>query len=419
MPASIVGRRIAVLRRQRGWTQQQLGDRLDYSVDWVRSIEQGRRRLEQWSVIERVASVLGVNSFDLIGQSPAGKTSNLPEAHLTIPGVRRALTMPPWYQTRGTMQLRSAKALQAENCRLTKTRETGHLATFGVQMPSALAELESALANPLNNSDELREAYIELLHSVNILAYKLGYADLAWIACEKARAQSEYLGKPTLIAATHWNYIELYLKKGATSEAKVTTHLALDAIEPELGNDSKDVWALWGTLHEMGAMIAAKAGDYPTMREHIGEARRVTYLTGEHNAHQTLFGLGNMTIWHMSCALELRRADETLRLATDMPLRALPNNAKRSRFLVNKARALEGLGRVSDASEAFLESARLAPEEVKNNPVARALVRSLLTRQRRASRIGELARKMAITIDDPPISESHGGAGVNPIHPDI
>ena len=122
MPLS-VGRRIAVLRRQRGWTQQQLSARLDYSVDWVRSVEQGRRRLDQWSAIERVASVLDVSPVYLMGQSPVGKTSDLPEAHLTIPGVRRALTMPPWHEIRGTVQPRSAKALQAEICRLTKTRE--------------------------------------------------------------------------------------------------------------------------------------------------------------------------------------------------------------------------------------------------------------------------------------------------------
>ena len=400
MPPSVVGRRIAVLRRQHGWTQLQLSNRLDYSVDWVRSVEQGRRRLEQWPVIERVASVLGVSPIDLVGHSSAGKTSSLPEAHLTIPGVRRALTISPWRQVQSTMQPRSVKALEAEMHRLTKTREAGHLTNFGVRVPNALAELESVLAESSNNSDELREAYIELLHSVNIYAYKLGYNDLAWIACEKARAQSEYLGKPILIGATRWNYVELYLKMKVASEAKLTAHLALHAIEPELGKSSKDVWAMWGTLHQMGAMIAAKAADCQAMREHIDEAGRVADLIGEHNSNQTLFGPGNTTIWHMSCALELGHADEALRLARGMPLPALPNNAKRSRFLVNKARALAALGRVADASETFLESARLAPEEVKNSPVAHDLAKSLLARQRRASAIGELANKMAIVIDD-------------------
>jgi transcriptional regulator with XRE-family HTH domain len=73
--AKNVGRRIAEVRRARGWTQQQLADRLMVQVARVARIEAGENlRLDS---VERIARVLGIAPRRLL-QSPNSRTKRRP-----------------------------------------------------------------------------------------------------------------------------------------------------------------------------------------------------------------------------------------------------------------------------------------------------------------------------------------------------
>jgi len=67
----ILGKRIAMLRKQQGYTQAQLADMLDLKQYVVASYETGRRRPSA-ALVPELARALGVTSEELIGLD-AGK----------------------------------------------------------------------------------------------------------------------------------------------------------------------------------------------------------------------------------------------------------------------------------------------------------------------------------------------------------
>ena len=60
-----VGRRIAELRRAKGWTQDQLAVQLEVSVQYLRRVEGGGENLTIKSLVE-IARVCGARTADLL-----------------------------------------------------------------------------------------------------------------------------------------------------------------------------------------------------------------------------------------------------------------------------------------------------------------------------------------------------------------
>lgn len=60
-----VGRRVAELRRERGWTQERMAERLDCSVQWLSRIEGGGENVTL-DTLAALANALGVTAIDLL-----------------------------------------------------------------------------------------------------------------------------------------------------------------------------------------------------------------------------------------------------------------------------------------------------------------------------------------------------------------
>ena len=67
-----VGRRVAELRRARGWTQEKFAERAEVSVGYVREVEGGHENLSLLS-LAKIAALLGVTVPDLL-VAPASRT---------------------------------------------------------------------------------------------------------------------------------------------------------------------------------------------------------------------------------------------------------------------------------------------------------------------------------------------------------
>lgn len=66
-----VGRRVAELRRARGWTQEELAVQLSVSVQYVRRVEGGGENLTIKSLVE-IARVCGARTAELLS-APASR----------------------------------------------------------------------------------------------------------------------------------------------------------------------------------------------------------------------------------------------------------------------------------------------------------------------------------------------------------
>ena len=67
-PATVmrdVGRRVAELRAERGWTQDQLAEHAGFSVGYVRTVEGGKGNLTVFTLV-KFATLLGVEPAELL-----------------------------------------------------------------------------------------------------------------------------------------------------------------------------------------------------------------------------------------------------------------------------------------------------------------------------------------------------------------
>ncbi|MFC4912808.1 helix-turn-helix domain-containing protein [Actinomadura gamaensis] len=85
-----VGRRIARARKLRGFTQQQLADRVPCSKSLIAQVERGHKPASQ-ALVSGVARALRVGVGDLTGQPYRGETAREDLVHACVPDLRRSL----------------------------------------------------------------------------------------------------------------------------------------------------------------------------------------------------------------------------------------------------------------------------------------------------------------------------------------
>ncbi len=74
---ALIGRRVAELRRSRGWTQEKLAEKVDATVQWVSRIEGGGENVTVETLV-LFASVLGVTVVELLTPGTADAPTPVP-----------------------------------------------------------------------------------------------------------------------------------------------------------------------------------------------------------------------------------------------------------------------------------------------------------------------------------------------------
>jgi hypothetical protein len=154
-------------------------------------------------------------------------------------------------------------------------------------------------------------------------------------------------------------------------------------LEPGLGNASPAHLSLYGALLLKGAMAAAYQGDPITGRALLNEAASTAARLGTDANHAfTAFGPTNVGVHRVSAAVALGdggRPSSTPRRSIRCSCRLVE---RRAQYLVDVARGHDQAGGDDQALRALLTAEHLAPEEVRYQPAARALVAELLHRER-------------------------------------
>jgi hypothetical protein len=142
-----------------------------------------------------------------------------------------------------------------------------------------------------------------------------------------------------------------------------------------------------GFLHLAASQCAARGEQHDDARAHLAEAEAIAARIGECNGMRMHFGPTNIVLWRLAVGIELgeggRAYEETTRAPLDV---ATLNSQDRSSTLhFDLARALVQDGAQHDAEAIrHLDTAdRLAPTRIRNDPIARDLLRILDQRARR------------------------------------
>jgi hypothetical protein len=172
--------------------------------------------------------------------------------------------------------------------------------------------------------------------------------------------------------------------------------LALDAVE-HVRRQAKDGHrgglVISGALHLYAAQAAARVNDESEARDLLKVAARIGAELGhDREEHCLIFGPTNVAIQESGILVDLNRPAEALERARNVRPELLHSVNRAGYHHLHLARA-HGMCGEPDAAVAALATAhRVAPELVRNDPLARDLVRDVLRRKRR---VDEQLRRLA------------------------
>ncbi|MFI6663236.1 multiprotein-bridging factor 1 family protein [Streptomyces sp. NPDC050523] len=376
------GQRVARARRRLGWDQSQLAAAVDRSVSWVSKIETEHLPLDRMSVVGQLAEVLGVEVIELTGQPYRHETAELDSGHAAIPGLRLALqqaTMPGGAALITATEFPTLLDLTSRVEAAEKLRQDAKFTALGDVLPQILRDLV-VLCDVSEGEDVLRAEALMLRasHMARVSSNLLGHHDLGWSAVQRELVAAERAESPVLQAAARWDLCGVWLHEGALGAARDMARKALDDLEPHLATDDLTVRALWGAMHLRAAVAWSRLWDRSEAESHLNEARQAAAGVSEDgNTFQTQFNAVNTEIHSVEVSLELGHPRDVLSRAELVNVARIASGERQSHFWVCTAAGQMMNRKPGLAADAILKADAIAPQHVRNRPLARNLVDDL------------------------------------------
>ncbi|MBL7492557.1 helix-turn-helix transcriptional regulator [Frankia sp. AgB1.9] len=379
-PLPSLGERVAFYRKRRGLSQVELGRLIGRSESWVSQVERNTRKVDRLSVLAQVAEVLGVPVSDLAPDAPAEPVE--PDAESWRTALRLALTGHPalpllFSGTAG--EVSSAGDAQDRADDAWSLVHASRYTDAGPALVPLISELESAVRSAVpDQRPAVARALAAVYQAVTELFVKVGDIEVAWLAADRALFAAERAGNRGLVAAGHHRLAHTFLSAGRLQQARHAATVAAEALRtgPEgLGVEGQSAL---GALCLVRSIIEARRGDRRSAWQAIEEAETLAGVVGAgRNDFNLEFGPANVALHAVAVAVELGDAGDALDRAGRVDTTGL-SAERRGRFLVDVARAHAQRRDRGDAIAALLEAERIAPEQIRDHPKVRVLVRDLL-----------------------------------------
>ena len=228
---------------------------------------------------------------------------------------------------------------------------------------------------------------------------KVGEADAAWVAADRAALTAEALGDPLAVAASLFRMAHAFLSLGQLAQAQEVANATVKGLEHRVAEEpAPEALSLCGAFHLVLAITAARENDRQQSHEHLDQASEIADGIGEgHNDFDTEFGPANVALHAVSVAVELGDAGQALDLARDIdPGRLSPE--RQARYLIDLAQAHAMRRQTGEALRCLGEAERLTPEQTRTHRAARAVTRDLiqLSGSRPRPELRELAERFGV-----------------------
>jgi transcriptional regulator with XRE-family HTH domain len=375
-----LGRKIAAERKRRGLSQTDLARMVDRSVAWVSQVERGVRRVDRMSVLETLASALDVPIAELAADAPiiAAVADESPAAG----GLR--LVLSGSYALRAMLNGHHAPALEDLRDRTAKAWELAHASRYADLtdlLRGLIPDLEVAARAMPDHAGEVFALMAAAYQACSAALEKLGEPEAAWIAADRSMAAAERAGNPLRVAAGAFRLVFVFLSSRHYDQAEEAARTAADALWHTADEGDPEAMSLWGALTLQRAIVAARAGHAAAAYGHLDRAREMAGRVGPgRNDYETEFGPANAGIFEVAVSVELGDAGRALRAAEAIDASGL-SAERRSRLLLDVARARTQRRQVTEAVAALSEAEAVAPELLHGHYLARQLISDLLTMQ--------------------------------------
>ncbi|SCL34564.1 hypothetical protein GA0074692_3865 [Micromonospora pallida] len=230
---------------------------------------------------------------------------------------------------------------------------------------------------------------------------KLGEGDLAWTAASRGLAAANTSEDHVVIGSLSRSAAHSLISIGEYAQARGLAATAARFLEPRLATPTPQLLSVYGSLHLVCALAAARKDDRSCANSHINEADAAATRLGTDGNHVwTAFGPTNVSIHKTTVAMELGDVQRAITIGAPLDTTALPVE-RQVRHAIETARALARWNRIDEALAALLDAEIIGPDQVRYHRLSRDLVREILTRPRPPRPAVELSERMGIRPGEP------------------
>ncbi len=355
-----VGDRIAFYRRRRGLTQRVLADLVGRSEDWLSKVERNERDVRRLDVLGELAQALRVSLGDLLGQ-PVLVEDTRPDND-DVPAIRDSLMS----HRRLSQTLFGRRA--ADAITVTPAAGLAEHSWNNYQQGRLVCAVIAALPSLIRSAQALEDSTTaatdpdcwivsaRIHHLAASTLAKIGEADLAWIAAERAMSAAERSGDPLSLASAARAGTHALLAVGRFDDALNLGQTATAWLQGQIRQDDPAALRIVGMLYLRTAVAAARRQDRSATTELIASADRVaTRLGRDANYWQTSFGPENVQLHRVSTSLDLGDVSWVIERGPQVNATHMPTE-RAVAHRVDLARAFSYVARDDDILTQLLEA---------------------------------------------------------------
>jgi transcriptional regulator with XRE-family HTH domain len=383
-PEVTIGERVRFYRDAQHKTQSVVAGLAGITVDYLSQIERGTRT-PTIATLHRLAAILRVRTSALLGE-PASDQEE--PGYPSVRSICRAFMATDILTSSDApvdlAHLRDRVQLAWKTWQTSPTRYSDTVPL----VPDLLADCERATRSfqAAGEDDQRRDAFrllADLYSLLRTVTKRVGRLDLSLLAADRAYRAAEQADDPLRIAATRWNIGHVLLADNQADAAEEITLKTAESLEPRLPDLPADFTAVFGALHLVAAVAAARNGDAWAGRDRLRDhAAPAAAAVGEGNVQWTVFGPTNVGLHAVSIEMEAGEAAEALRIADAVAAARSPSVERRATYFLELARCYDQQREDAAVLLHLLRVEREAPEDMKFNTLARDLVRGVVRRAR-------------------------------------
>lgn len=397
------GQRVQILRERRGMTQGQLADFVGISPHTLRKIENGQQKAPGLEMVMRIADALRVRDLsDLTGSPDMHVDLFIGPGHPRLAAVKAAVDSFP---LSSSIEPPPVAHLEARLHAAWKARHAAknHREAIGKLLPDLIRDAQS-LVRHADSSNERRSAQSLLAQTYSLSQFFIAYqpdSSLLWRVAERGMIAAQESEDPHTIGVATWLLAQAHRDSGPRhyDAADAVNLEAVRFLEPLLPDASDDVLAIAGALQFELGYTAARRRETGTAWAHWDKANEMAgRLPGDYYHPVTSFSQAIMGAHAVTVAVELHQGGESVRQAARADEVTIPSRPRRARHRIEEARGYQ-LDAQPDVAIATLEKAyRAAPETIRYNGYARAIILEEVesTQSARRRRASELAMEIGI-----------------------
>jgi transcriptional regulator with XRE-family HTH domain len=391
-------------------SQEVLAGLVGKTAEWLHKVENNRAELDRLLVIRTIASELDVSLGDLIGEPSLFEWSE-DSGRQTIPALRAALR-DYRHLTPAVMAFTDDKAppltdLERDVADLWNVYQRSQYGTLARRLPYLIHDCRTATWVYDGGDAQRAHALTAYIHQVaTLFLTKLGEADLAWIAASRGLAAANTNNGHVVIGSLGRAAAHALVSIGGYAQARGLASTTAQYVEPRMSRPSPQLLSVYGSLHLVCALAAARDNDRTSADTHLAEAEASAQRLGVAANHVwSTFGPMNVKIHQVCVAMERGDVQRAIDIAPSLDTSALPVEL-RVRHAIETARAYTRWNRIDEALDALLTAERVGSDQVRYHRLSRMIVRRIASRPRPPRLAIELSERMGVGA--PPLKGSQG-----------